>query len=307
MPDLRDPRTIEFLQEEYKALIVGGTQLIFVLTVMAAAVLRLGRDYRRKLPLAPIPVRHGVLMLFAILPVGMLSGHFYWWASQLWQAVKQWVPQLSGLDDMNSIQIVESMARDTPLPLLLMAIAVAPAIGEELVFRGVIGRGLLARWGLVGGVLLTSLLFAAMHLHPAHAVALLPLAVFLHVIHIATRSLWAPVLVHFVNNALAAVLMRYQPELGVEGLTENAPLPPVVFAASALCVVALVVPIWQTRVRYLLPDGTPWSPGYLTVERPPEGVPAAARSDRMEGWMVLLAAGGVLAFVAALLYSVLSG
>ncbi|MEZ6066566.1 MAG: hypothetical protein R3B90_12860 [Planctomycetaceae bacterium] len=45
------------------------------------------------------------------------------------------------------MQLVRRQMLATPYPVLLVAIALGPAIGEELVFRGLIGRGLIHRWG----------------------------------------------------------------------------------------------------------------------------------------------------------------
>ena len=51
----------------------------------------------------------------------------------------------------------------------VVVLALGPAIGEELVFRGVIGQGLIRARGVVTGVVITCLLFAAMHVFPPHA------------------------------------------------------------------------------------------------------------------------------------------
>ncbi len=75
---------------------------------------------------------------------------------------------------MKSLKIICAVAG------LIVAFAVAPALGEELVFRGVIGRGLIARWGLPAGVLITSVMFAAIHVHPAHVVGVIPVGIAMH-------------------------------------------------------------------------------------------------------------------------------
>jgi membrane protease YdiL (CAAX protease family) len=137
-----------------------------------------------------------------------------------------------------------------PLPLLLLIIAVAPALGEELMFRGLIGRGLVARWGVVRGVLLTSLLFGIVHIHPAHALGVIPLGIAMHFVYLTTRSFWAPVLLHFLNNAWATTVTKYSAELeGTELMADNAGLPPQVLVQSLVVTVAISMLLWHTRVR----------------------------------------------------------
>ena len=57
------------------------------------------------------------------------------------------------------------LARESWMAILLLG-CLLPAVGEELFFRGFLGRGLVARYGLVRGVALTSLAFGLLHLAP---------------------------------------------------------------------------------------------------------------------------------------------
>jgi uncharacterized protein len=189
----------------------------------------------------------------------------------------QWFAHLPGMgffDHLNVNESIKPLGESAPLGLLILAIAVVPSIGEEVIFRGIIGRGLIARHGIVAGVIMTSFLFAAVHIHPAHVVALLPLAFFIHLAYLTTKSFLAPILLHFLNNALAVVLLKASAT--TEGL-ENAgeaglPLYLVLAAAGAVGLVGWV--LWQSRVEYRLADGSKWNPGYPTVEIPPESVGA---------------------------------
>src|SRR5205085_9678359 len=108
----------------------------------------------------------------------------------------------------------------------VLVMAVLPALGEELIFRGLIGRGLLARWGVVAGVLWTSVLFGLVHLNPAQAIAVIPIGVILHFVYLTTGSFWAPVLLHFLNNAFAAVMLKYGEQLPLGRVMDSeAPVP----------------------------------------------------------------------------------
>ena len=113
-------------------------------------------------------------------------------------------PVLKILDGLNSMELVKDMARTTSLPVMILVVAVLPAIGEELVFRGAIGRVLIANLGIWGGVLLTSFLFGWIHIHPLHAFAVMPVGLAIHLIYLSTPRFWLPMLLHFMNNSWAA-------------------------------------------------------------------------------------------------------
>jgi membrane protease YdiL (CAAX protease family) len=156
----------------------------------------------------------------------------YRFALDGWMALTQHVPELAGVDQSNTLQAIPFHAANVPFTILIVALALGPAIGEELVFRGVIGQGLVRRWGLVPGVLLASLLFAATHLFPPHAIATLPLAFFFHFAYTITRNFWIPVLLHFLNNALCLAMLRLP-------IVQELPGSPLVLLFAALYVLVI--------------------------------------------------------------------
>lgn len=99
-----------------------------------------------------------------------------------------------------------------PLAIAILAIGIAPVV-EEMFFRGLIQRSLELRLGTAWGIGLASGLFAAVHLLPW----VLPLHFFLGAAFgfavYATRSLWAGVLLHAANNALAMIGMALMGDL----------------------------------------------------------------------------------------------
>ena len=169
--------------------------------------------------------------------------------------------------------MLSNLAEGLPLPALVFVLAVLPAIGEELVFRGVIGRGLVARTGVVRGVFMTSLLFSVAHLHPAHQLSVFPLGVLLHVIYLATRSILAPILLHFLVNGWAAVLakasvsMKDQGE-GAQLLGGDELMAWYVLLPAVLASLAAVVFFWRSRIEFQEADGKWWWPIYRSVETP---------------------------------------
>jgi hypothetical protein len=157
-----------------------------------------------------------------------------------------------------------------PLVQIICAIAIAPALGEELIFRGLIGTGLVARWGVIPGVLVTSILFGIMHINPAQAAGVIPLGIAMHFVYLTTRSFWSPVLLHLLNNSLAAVMLKHGDAYSIGKLWDDGQAAPVpLLTVSAAMVTAIGLLLWQTRIRFARQDGTvpinPWGAEELSL------------------------------------------
>jgi len=83
--------------------------------------------------------------------------------------------------------------------LVVFAMAVLPAIVEELVFRGVILHNLL-RYGRVWAVIMSALLFSLFHMSPAQTVAQFALGILLAYLYLARGNMVYPMILHFINN-----------------------------------------------------------------------------------------------------------
>ncbi len=93
------------------------------------------------------------------------------------------------------------------LGLNLLVIALIPALGEELLFRGLLQR-LLGEWtkNIHVGVILTAFIFSALHLQFFGFLPRFLLGLMLGYLLEITQSLWVPVIAHFVNNATLVIL-----------------------------------------------------------------------------------------------------
>ena len=85
-------------------------------------------------------------------------------------------------------------------------IGLLPAVGEELLFRGIIQR-IFADWSknIHIAVWASAILFSAMHLQFYGFIPRMMLGVLLGYLLVWSGSLWLPILAHFVNNATAVV------------------------------------------------------------------------------------------------------
>lgn len=95
------------------------------------------------------------------------------------------------------------------LVLNLITVALIPAIGEELFFRGCIQQSLhLVFRKKIISIFITAFVFSAIHMQFYGFVPRLFLGVMLGMLMEYSRSIWVPILAHFVNNA-AAVFIAY--------------------------------------------------------------------------------------------------
>ena len=227
---------------------------------------RVGRDWKRQLAVRRPAAIH-LLIVLLLVPAFMLSA----------DAVQTAFTWLTGVRPDSTSPFLKGIFGSFPWPLTALAVAVGPGVVEELWFRGFLGRGLVSRYGFASGIVLTSVLFGLMHGNPAQLPAYVLMGAYLHGVYLATRSIWPPILLHSGNNGLAVLV-----ELNVTAeQLEGVPAWAAYLCAGAILVFGSVA-LWTSRAKpELIPDGTPWTPGYPGVSAPPPG------SD------VLLACGSV--------------
>jgi len=89
----------------------------------------------------------------------------------------------------------------------MLVIAVLPALGEELLFRGIIQRQFVELAGNKHvGVVLTAFLFSALHMQFFGFFPRFVLGLVLGYLFHWSGNLWMPILAHFFNNALTVFL-----------------------------------------------------------------------------------------------------
>jgi sodium transport system permease protein len=207
-----------------------GTQLGLMLppVLLATALLRLSP--RRTLALRP-PSAQGLL---ASVLIG-LSG----WTFAA-GVLMRFVPPP---DDLVKALQRQTLLSDptTPLALVLLCMALVPATCEELLFRGFILSGLRGL-GAKAAIGVTALLFGLAHasIHRLLPTAFLGLVV--GIVAWRTGSIACCILVHALNNGLAAVIVRTPALSGLVG-TDDKVLPPSITAAGfvVLCLGLLLL------------------------------------------------------------------
>jgi len=95
---------------------------------------------------------------------------------------------------------------------LIMIVILAPLL-EELFCRGIILRGLLKHMSPLSAILLSALIFGIIHMNPWQAIPAFLIGALMGWIYWKTRSLWATIFIHFVNNGFAYIITLIFPEL----------------------------------------------------------------------------------------------
>ncbi len=94
-----------------------------------------------------------------------------------------------------------------PLIRAMFIGAIIPAISEETLFRGFFQKSLENELPIIKAILYPSLIFAFIHFNPISFIPLLAIGLYLGFIAYATDNLLLPITIHFLNNAIAIIIM----------------------------------------------------------------------------------------------------
>ncbi len=184
------------------ALSFGVPPIIFARILGKEPFRRLGFSASMNMP------QIGWVILIALASIG-LSGALAE-LNQLLPMPKDWQLKAKELEESyeKTVMAMAHMPRIIDFILALLTVAVAPAILEELLFRAglqpiFIGITRSPFWG----ILITSLLFSAIHFSIYGFISRVALGVLLGLVYYYGRNIWLSILFHFVNNALIVVAL----------------------------------------------------------------------------------------------------
>jgi membrane protease YdiL (CAAX protease family) len=99
------------------------------------------------------------------------------------------------------------MSGDQPWWILVPLLVIVAPLTEEILFRGQMLRGFLARYAPPLAIGASAVFFSAMHLNPVQIPATLMLGILSGVLYARTRSIWPSIVAHAVNNAIPALAL----------------------------------------------------------------------------------------------------
>lgn len=204
-------------------------------------------------PMRYIGFKKPVPVLFYAIAVGVILASFPMvsWLSELNQhlhlpkSMQSLERLIRSTEEQNNNLIKSFLDMRSPQDLIVMLfiIAVLPAIGEELFFRGVIQRLFIQitkrPWT---GIIVTAIIFSAAHLQFLGFFPRVVLGIVLGALYWYSGSLWPGIIAHFINNALQVILIYTSPQL----IEKEPDFPAKLTVLSTLAVVALTW--WMHRI-----------------------------------------------------------
>ncbi len=130
---------------------------------------------------------------------------------------------LLNYDEKAEVLTTLFMQMSSPWDLLfnLLVIAIVPAVGEELLFRGYLQQSFTKWLGKPHlAIIITAVLFSAIHMQFQGFLPRFALGLVLGYLFYWSASLWLPIFAHLLNNAMA-VIFSYPTMSAYANLTEN--------------------------------------------------------------------------------------
>lgn len=189
--------------------------------------------------------------------VALLSPFIILWLVNLlgeWNAAIKFPEALTLLEE--KLRQMEQTATETTMLLLradtigglllnLVVVAVIPAVSEEFLFRGAV-QNVLKNWfkNIHWAVIVTAVIFSAVHGQFFGFLPRAALGVMLGYLLVYTRSIWTPVIAHFVNNATVVVVSFLQAKGVVTMSAEEFGQNEHTFLLGMISLIATAAMIW---------------------------------------------------------------
>ena len=119
--------------------------------------------------------------------------------------IELWMQQMEHQSEVLTDKFL-SVSSYSGLALNLLVMAAIPALGEELFFRGILQTVLGEKFNRHLAVWITAFIFSAIHLQFYGFLPRFLLGAALGYLFLFSGSIWASIVAHFINNALAVVL-----------------------------------------------------------------------------------------------------
>jgi membrane protease YdiL (CAAX protease family) len=164
-----------------------------------------------------------ILLVFCIFPlnsfIGLLNSRMIFpdWLS----GIEQWMVDKENRAD-NLISMLITSESFSVMITNIFVLAVIPSIGEELLFRGVFQK-ILYGFSKSGhpAIWLTAFIFSSMHLQFFGFIPRLILGLIFGYLFFWSRTLWLPVIAHFINNVVPVIVTYLQDKGKLTALNDS--------------------------------------------------------------------------------------
>lgn len=214
-------------------------------------------DWRRYLKFRGIPL---ILLLMTVL-IMFSSGPLLELSAELNKSMK--LPAfLKGLEEwmlskeLEMAEMTKQLLKMNSTGVLLfniLMLAIIPAVGEELIFRGCLQK-IFSRW--TGNkhiaIWVTAIIFSAIHVQFYGFLPRMLLGALFGYLLIWSKSIWIPILAHFLNNAVAVMTAYFYQRQGIslEKLDQPDPVAFYIYILSFIACSGLLWIFYTTSLKY---------------------------------------------------------
>lgn len=207
--------------------------------------------YGFRKPVGTLPLLFTVLMMVSVIPFINYTAELNMRMELPIEALDRILRNLEGEAEKMMIAFTATRSLWGLLVNLLM-IGVIAAVGEELIFRGVLQRlmiGMLRNVHLA--IVITAILFSAFHFQFFSFLPRFVLGLVLGYLMYYGRSIWYPIVAHFVNNAMGVTYYYFSSKGSADDMLEDigtSTLIPVAAVVSLVLFLFFAV-LWLYQVK----------------------------------------------------------
>jgi membrane protease YdiL (CAAX protease family) len=121
--------------------------------------------------------------------------------------------------------IFETLMVKQAFVFAIIAMGIIPGVMEELFFRGLILDGLVRNYSQRKAIIVSALLFGVIHLNPWQFYGAFIIGIISALICIKTNSILLSIYIHFFNNTLSTIAVRYRDLIPIKGFNSNFATP----------------------------------------------------------------------------------
>lgn len=177
------------------------------------------------------------------------------WASFVNQSICD-MPQLQSAmaaykeqEALSNSLLAEMLVLDTPLRwcTTIVVIAILPAIGEEMFFRGIVQPTFKRLTNSnIAAIIVTAALFSFFHMQPSAFLPRLLLGAILGILAIYGKSLTLPIIVHAINNLAVIIWTATSTDKPIELLSQPTENPGAIVPIASLLITVVLL---KTLIR----------------------------------------------------------
>ena len=181
----------------------------------------------------------------------------------------KWYAKAKEMEESNkaSMMVMATMKNQADYLISLVVLAMAPAIFEEVLFRGGFQQVLIGwtnnKWS---GILITSILFSAFHFSYFGFLPRVALGIVLGLIYYESKNIWFNILLHFLNNAMIVTQLYIVSKQGKSITKTMDESMPIWWGAIALLILVLLFNAFKKESTFV------WAEKERAIHSSPENI-----------------------------------